>query len=441
MKEHAERKYFYQGAVQLLTRSQLGAGAIEYSLVLGVITLLIVGASTTMKSGLDGFFTQTVDCVSDVISSNSNNGCASSVNSSSTRNSQDSGFTEGEESQNIQNQSLSNAGSVENQSTIEESPSSQSRVPIPFSSRAVSNNESSADSNNGVNASSVASESNSNSRNSNLAAIPNFNNVATRAHLEECDAESSESNCTESNDSESENINDSLSAVNTDTASESVDGDTDRRANAENDREDRRTDRREDARIETDRRWRREEGGDGSNGHFSNDWAGRSILDRYLTGGGDWHIDNDSDWTEYMQANPTLTSDLRDRAIESAESLHQSGNDSGGINENYHTSIENGEGIIGYQYLHGTNGGFDRIGSTEIERHSDGSSTVTLEMEYTWNDVIDPNPEYQTDRWKSRVAEGITLGRADPYEISISWTEITVVELDANGNATNISNQ
>lgn len=63
-----------------------------------------------------------------------------------------------------------------------------------------------------------------------------------------------------------------------------------------------------------------------------------------------------------------------------------------------------------------------------------------MDMTYTWNDVIDPNPQYATDNWKSTVAEIITLGQAEAYEIHISWTERTVVHLDSNGNPTSIQN-
>ncbi len=204
-----------------------------------------------------------------------------------------------------------------------------------------------------------------------------------------------------------------------------------------------RTDRRMDRNIRSDGRWRREEGGDGS-GHFSNDWAGRSILERYLTGDGDWNIKNDPRWTKYMQNNPTLTNDLKNRAVKTAHMLHQTGKSSTSIDETFPMEIENGEGIVGYQYLHGTNanaGGFERKGIATITPNASGGSTVRMKMTYTWNDVIDPNPKYSTDRWKSTIAEIVTLGQADAYEIHIAWSETTVIQLDANGNPLSINNE
>ncbi len=209
-------------------------------------------------------------------------------------------------------------------------------------------------------------------------------------------------------------------------------------------REDRRTDRDMNLRIEADERWRRPPGGDRQGSHSDYDWAGGAILNRYLTGGDDWYINEDPRWTKYMQSNPSLTENLQDRAIQTAQQLLQSGSTQTSIDEHFPMEIENGEGVVGYQYLHGTNanvGGFQRQGTATIVPDGQGGYIASMDLKYTWNDVIDPNPQYSTDRWKSVVAEVITLGQADPYEIHISWAESTVVHLDANGNPISIKNE
>ncbi len=43
-----------------------------------------------------------------------------------------------------------------------------------------------------------------------------------------------------------------------------------------------------------------------------------------------------------------------------------------------------------------------------------------MDSGYTWNDRVDPNPQYSTDRWKSTLAEVATLGQADPYDIHVA---------------------
>jgi len=84
------------------------------------------------------------------------------------------------------------------------------------------------------------------------------------------------------------------------------------------------------------------------------------------------------------------------------------------LTERFSAEIQNGEGIVGYQYLHGTNrdaGDFGFEGTTNVHPRGDGIYEVTVDSGYTGNDRIDPNPQYSTDRWKSTLAEVATLGR------------------------------
>lgn len=178
---------------------------------------------------------------------------------------------------------------------------------------------------------------------------------------------------------------------------------------------------------------------------FDNDWAGRAILGRYLTGGDDWNITDDKAWTDYMEANPTLSQQMQDQIAGQAKLALQDslngGRESGSFATTASVEIENGESIVGYQYLHGTDanaGGFQHSGTTKVEGPlPDGTYRVTIDSTYQWNDTIDPNPQYSTDTAKNFVAEAITLGRADPYEIHIEWSETTTVVLDENGNLIN----
>jgi len=198
--------------------------------------------------------------------------------------------------------------------------------------------------------------------------------------------------------------------------------------------------RSDNGRIESDRLTRREPGGENPRNHLDNDWAGRTILGNYLAGGGDQVITNDPDWTEYMQNNHILSNELDLRAVADAQQLYNMSDDQViRIDENFPTQIENGESIIGYQYLHGTNGGLGRTGTISIERNPDGTAVVNLDMQYSWNDVIDPNGKYSTDTVKNRIAEAITLGKADPYDMQINWSENTQIVLDKDGNVSKIN--
>ena len=179
----------------------------------------------------------------------------------------------------------------------------------------------------------------------------------------------------------------------------------------------------------------------GGGGDLDNDWAGRAILERYLSGGDDWTIENDPTWTDYLQDNPSLTSQVARLTDEQARAAVQAylrtGDATGSFATTTSVAIENGEGIVGYQYLHGTNadvGGFKHNGGTTVTPLSDGAYRVTVAASYQWNDVIDPNPQYSTDQRKSLIAEILTLGRADPYDLHIGWQSTTTLVVDAQGN-------
>ena len=202
-----------------------------------------------------------------------------------------------------------------------------------------------------------------------------------------------------------------------------------------------RSDRRQRTDEHTPDRARNPTGGDNSS--FANDWAGREILSRYLAGGDDWYIRDDDQWTQYLTSDPLLTGQVRDQTDAAAQALFQQYRDGGVTNApldlTFHAEIENGEGIDGRQYLHGTNqdvGDFHVGGDATITRRADGGYDVTIDGEYAWNDIIDPNDKYSTDQKKSRIAELITLGQADPYRMQIQWHKSTTVHLDADGNVT-----
>lgn len=79
-------------------------------------------------------------------------------------------------------------------------------------------------------------------------------------------------------------------------------------------------------------------------------------------------------------------------------------------------------------------GGFQHRGTTTVTPQGDGTYRVSVDSSYTWNDIIDPNPQYSTDRWKSTLAEILTLGQADDYTIHITWSSPTEVIVDRHGN-------
>jgi hypothetical protein len=185
---------------------------------------------------------------------------------------------------------------------------------------------------------------------------------------------------------------------------------------------------------------------------FQSDWAGRAILARYLAGDGDWVIENDEAWTQYMCANPSLRYKLAQHATYLIANVAALGYDEGviDVNEQFHVDIENGEGIVGYQYLHGTNesvGGFQIVGwGRMVPAHDSPDATessarkrVHFYLEYTWNDMIDPNPQYGTDEFKAGIGYAISMGGAASYRLSITWHGEGIVTVGENGEILEVS--
>ncbi|WP_436772456.1 hypothetical protein [Yinghuangia sp. YIM S09857] len=198
---------------------------------------------------------------------------------------------------------------------------------------------------------------------------------------------------------------------------------------------------------------------DGSS--VSSDWAGRKLLEHYLWGGGDtMTIENDPDWTEYMNANPELNLVLtgQERPVnpqytgyavpggnlgvqppwypEIALAAVQSQSTFGNFDMTHPLELRNGEGMVGYEYLHGTNkdvGGFNAKGHTVVTRMDDGTYVVKVTADLTFNDVVDPNLKYSTDKWKAGVANVISLGQAESYNLRVTWPQEAVVRIAADG--------
>ncbi len=195
-------------------------------------------------------------------------------------------------------------------------------------------------------------------------------------------------------------------------------------------------------------------------GSFDSDWAGRLLLGHYLYGRGRAvDLRDKPEWTRYMSASEILRKRNKELVIAMGAELALS-RKLGRMPtfRRYHGEIENGEGMIGYQYLHGTNktvGDFLIVGWGEVVPmasegvavvpgrnwlvpdiiHHQAGTRVDFELRYIWNDIIDPNGAYISDTIKSGIAEYITLGRAEGYRISIGWRDTCSVFFPTNGRA------
>jgi RHS repeat-associated protein len=170
--------------------------------------------------------------------------------------------------------------------------------------------------------------------------------------------------------------------------------------------------------LEIDRRNR--DGGRAA-GASAGDAEGKYLLDHYLTGGG--RPLTITSWKAYMTADNAHTANpkyrqkleklLRDAASKRAGwTVGQSGP----LNWAGHAEMANGEGMIGYEYLHGTNS-FTIDGTITKKQDSSGKVIWEFDAHYNWKDDINKNNGYVTDIFKNMVAETITFGGAMPYTV------------------------
>jgi hypothetical protein len=147
------------------------------------------------------------------------------------------------------------------------------------------------------------------------------------------------------------------------------------------------------------------------------DDRGLEILDHWLSGSGEPIITNGGVWGKYMMANDLLKKQLRERILADAKTRTASGN----IDLTFSAVIENGY-FTGYEMLHGTNadvGGFHIRGRASVTNQSGGETKIDYALTYTWNDIIDPKPQYDMDTLSSRVLKWFYYPK--DYEIHITW--------------------
>ena len=163
---------------------------------------------------------------------------------------------------------------------------------------------------------------------------------------------------------------------------------------------------------------------DGDIWSLKNDKQGREILLHYLYGDGDDLEYSDGEWGEYMKNNDVLKQNVAEIVLPYADDLEVG--TSIDINVTTAMEIENGEDIIGYQYLHGTNadaGGFQIVGKIS----KDNNGNIVYDLTYAWNDIIGPNYAYTSDSQKAKLAKLIPFADPTDYEIHITWSDKTII--------------
>ena len=161
--------------------------------------------------------------------------------------------------------------------------------------------------------------------------------------------------------------------------------------------------------------------------HFKMDKFGLEILQHYLYGLGTEKqipITNES-WGKYMRDSGVLTLQINRYLLDETKKFDKT-ESSHVFSFSKHMETNNGEGIIGYNYLHGSD---SKLGDVEVhgvmKRLEDGSISVFYAAQ--WNDTMNPNLQYPSDRVKAKIGDIISLGKARDYILRIQWHNETIL--------------
>ena len=166
------------------------------------------------------------------------------------------------------------------------------------------------------------------------------------------------------------------------------------------------------------------------------DSQGEMILGTYLYGGGERHDVEDPLWTDYMMEHPSLRLQIMARLIPIVRDIadrQQRGRVP--IVEQFHVELPENSGLSGYALLHGSNksvGDFQLLGFAEVGdaiNPKEGDWDIELNLRFVFNDIVDPNSNYWTDTVKNALANIVTLGQPESYQLSIHWSSRCLAEV------------
>ena len=212
----------------------------------------------------------------------------------------------------------------------------------------------------------------------------------------------------------------------------------------------------------------------------ANDWAGRALLFHWLYGQGkelninqdsshkpDWFTRNvgDGDWSSYLQegvrnhsysGQVQIKNYLLDKTAPMFQTWIGQGQVGTGMSNSarFNFSFTNGESIIGYNYLHGSNSTvgdtYLTFGKVVFVDQGTNFQKITIDSDMVFNDITDPNAGYSTDTAKVRYAKkacriGMILlgpaGACNPtnFITRLRWTQRFQVTKDLSSGVVNVA--
>ena len=146
-------------------------------------------------------------------------------------------------------------------------------------------------------------------------------------------------------------------------------------------------------------------------GGWFEDKEGEFLFDHWLDGSGDPLSFTDGSWGEYMKADGNIWRYI-DKAL-LADSKTRT--DDGVFSKTIFAETSKNDYVTGYGLLHGTTHLFLLVSATVTDK------SVEYWVFATWNDEINPNKKYFTDRLYSGILKSVFNPK--DYRVSISWTQ------------------
>jgi hypothetical protein len=164
---------------------------------------------------------------------------------------------------------------------------------------------------------------------------------------------------------------------------------------------------------------------------------GEMILGTWLYGDGHSHdIVDDPWWTDYMKAHVGLKQQiLNELGPLVTEFANRKKMGRFPIAHTFHAEFPENSDFSGYALLHGSNkevGDFKLLGWADVGEANEpglGAYDIELELRFVFNDIVDPNGNYSSDRIRSRLANFLLLGKPRSYRLSISWGSSCLAEV------------
>ncbi|MFM7854926.1 MAG: hypothetical protein ACKO96_24105 [Flammeovirgaceae bacterium] len=142
------------------------------------------------------------------------------------------------------------------------------------------------------------------------------------------------------------------------------------------------------------------------------DPQGEFFFNHWRNGNGQALTLNNAEWSAYMRSNDYLAN------VSIASHLYSLGiKNSGWISGSFHGETGKSDWSSGYGMLGGSN---VRVGDLQYSgyAHVNDNGSISYLLNFTWNDIMDPNPSHFGDR------VGAALFPGTPYNVHISWTDI-----------------